>query len=101
MERSTLAKRLTACMVRGNLTIADLANWLDRPYPTVRTWVYYGRFPHGIYYEAIDARIKLLEAAIVKRAKIPVPSMSAHLRPAYIQQVRNELERGLSKANLA
>ena len=34
----TFQERLRRCVERGNLTVADLARWFDRPYPTVRSW---------------------------------------------------------------
>jgi cyanate lyase len=100
MKRLTLAERLLACMQRGDLSLADLAHWLDRPYATVRTWVYDDRYPHGVYWRTIDDRLKLLEHEIVTRTHIPVKDVSAHDRPNYLRGIRDAAER-VSKKHTA
>ncbi len=44
---SPFQKRLRRVMRDGDLTISDLRNWFERPYHTVRSWIAYGRTPHG------------------------------------------------------
>ena len=41
----TFQQRLQRCRERGNLTVADLARWFDRPYATVRSWLTEGWEP--------------------------------------------------------
>ena len=41
----TFQQRLQRCRERGNLTVADLARWFDRPYATVRSWLNEGWEP--------------------------------------------------------
>lgn len=82
--------RLTRIMEAGSLTVADLAHWLNRPYPTVRTWVKGQRAPVDVQAELVYKRVLLLENWL--RTNKRVPEMSAHKRPEYLRQVRNELE---------
>lgn len=84
-----LAKLLTA-----DLTTADIAHWLGRPYPTVRAWLHLGHEPRGPNAKIVLARTALLERAVKQRTGFPVPyDIRAQHRPAYIVQIRNELER--------
>lgn len=87
-----LAERLRECQQRGELTTADLAHWFDRPFPTVRLWVMGKSLPREPAARLIYSRLGLLEARVALRT-FPI-NMSAHARPTYIKQVRENAERG-------
>lgn len=53
--------RLKKCMRNGNLRVADLARWFDRPYTTVREWVLHGREPGKSDKGYIERRLYKLE----------------------------------------
>lgn len=83
-----IGDRLTACLKKGNLTVADLALWLERPDPTVRGWVKGGTVsgPAGDL-DDILVRLRRMEELIKKAKVLPVPQMSKRKRPAYIKSV--------------
>lgn len=83
-----ISERLTGCLKKGNLTVADLARWFARPDPTVRGWVKGGTVsgPAGDL-DDILARLQRLEGLIKKAKELPVPQMSKRKRPAYIKKV--------------
>lgn len=83
-------ERLRRCLDQGNLRIADLARWLERPNATVSTWVNKGRLPSGPAMEMawLEARLKTLEKRIKTRDGFPVPRMSLSDRVAYIAKQR-------------
>lgn len=92
---TTLQQRLRWCQKRGNLTVADLARWLDRPYPTVRTWVENGSEPGGgpVDAEAVYGRLATLESLINGRPaggtmRFPVPRLSPKGRIAYLKKTQ-------------
>ena len=66
---SSWQKRLTNAQRAGNLTVADLARWFDRPHATVRSWVCDGVEPGGgpLDVEHARALLGLLETLIAKR----------------------------------
>ena len=91
----SLTKRLRKVMEEGNLTIADLSRWLDRPSPTVRSWTR-GTTTRGAAgdIETVLTRLKLIEKRIRLRKGLPVPRfrsegrMSApRLRIAYLNKL--------------
>ena len=85
----TLEERLQRLLERGNLTVADLARWLDKPDPTVRGWVRgsnIGLPPLDTAY--VLARVKQLETLIKRKRGLPVPRMSARKRIAYMSELR-------------
>jgi len=82
----TLQRRLQAVLKDGNLTIADLARWLDKPDPTVRGWINRGLkpcCPARDLEEILDA-LERLEWKIRKKDGFPVPRMSWGKRKSYI-----------------
>ena len=84
-----LDERLRRLLNQGNLTVADLARWLERPHPTVRGWVLGGRLGGPALDTAfILARIKLLEDRLKKKRGLPVPRMSARRRIVYMEGLR-------------
>ena len=83
--------RLKWCMRNGRMTVADLAKWFDRSYPTVRNWVLFGTNPHGPRNEKFLAELNLLEKLIEKEKGFPVPFAISHFeRPAYIEKLRHD-----------
>jgi hypothetical protein len=63
----TFGERLAWCVDRGNLTVADLARWFDRPYQTVRWWLHHnvGEPGDGPGTRArMSQRLEALEAAV-------------------------------------
>ena len=87
-----LDQRLKDVQRRGNLTVADLARWFDRPDPTVREWCK-GREPTGapLDVEHVYELLKLLETLIRKKLNFPVPRLSASKRKAYLIDVRRRV----------
>ncbi len=91
----TFQQRLKKVLKGGNLTVADLSRWFDRPDPTVRDWVERGRAPSGAPgdLEHVKALLELLEAMITKKVGLPVPRMSQVKRKDYLGTIRqNALE---------
>jgi hypothetical protein len=91
VRRKTFQQRLRACERGGNLTVADLARWFDRPYPTVRSWMTDGIEPGGgpIDKEHAESMLALLETLIKQKRGFPVPRMSPHARIAHLEYVRD------------
>lgn len=82
--------RLQAAMQHGNLTIADLARWFERPHPTVRGWVHgtgVGGPPLDV--QAVLDRLGHIEVRIKKRKGLPVPQLSPARRAVYVESLRN------------
>jgi hypothetical protein len=77
-------------MKSGNLTVADLARWFERPDPTMRSWVEQGVEPGGGPIDAALARATLdkLEKLIARNSKFPVPRLSPRKRIAYLRELR-------------
>lgn len=82
--------RLRQCMVRGSLSVADLAKWFDRPYPTVRSWVQWDTEPRGPRLGSIETNLLLLEKLIKQKRGFPIPVTIGHYdRPQHIRQLRD------------
>ena len=86
---SDLATRLRRAQRAGNLTVADLARWLDRPDPTVRGWLN-GTGVGGppLDREHVDAMLGLLEALIARKKGFPVPRLPATKRRDHLARIR-------------
>lgn len=86
---ATFAQRLQRVQRTGNLTIADLARWFDRPYATMRCWSN-GTEPGGgpIDRETVIASLELLEARIKAKRGFPLARMSPQERVARIIEMR-------------
>ncbi len=82
--------RLQAVMRGGNLTIADLARWFQRPHPTVRGWVH-GTGVGGPHrdVQAIHDRLENIEIRLKKKKGLPVPQMSPARRAVYVESLRD------------
>ena len=66
----TFQQRLQRCRERGNLTVADLARWFDRPYTTVRSWLTEGWKPGDgpVTQARMEERLARLEAVVREQA---------------------------------
>jgi hypothetical protein len=89
MESSSVSERLNRLLTEGNLTLADLARWFDRPYPTVRGWLQGGDVGGAPLDTAwVLAQLKCLEKKMGKG--LPVPRLSMAERAAYMEKLRKE-----------
>jgi hypothetical protein len=92
MSRPEFAARLKKVLAEGNLTIADLARWFNRPHPTVAGWVKGGRVgrelaPLDAAY--VTAQLVQLERRLAKKDGLPVPvGVSARKRKQYFDGLR-------------
>lgn len=86
----TFQQRLQAVMQGGNLTIADLARWFDRPHPTVGFWVRDGKEPGGGPLDAalVLAQLGKLEHLIKKKKGLPIPRLSPQKRIAHMTRIK-------------
>jgi len=83
-------KRLRRAMKDGDMTVADIHHWFERPRATVRTWVWDARTPQGPAGERAHLLLRHLEAKIASRSGFPIPqTLSAHERPNYVKRLRN------------
>lgn len=92
MSRPTFQQRLGRLLKQGNLTVADLARWFEKPHATVRGWVRGGNLglpPMDAAY--VEAQLGLLEQRLKKRRGLPVPRMSARARSTYMKDLRASL----------
>ena len=89
----TIQRRLQTCMRRGNLRVADLARWFERPHPTVRGWAYLGIRPGGGPHdvEQVHVLLKTLEFLIQKKKGFPMPRLSPRLRKKHLGDIRAAL----------
>lgn len=90
---ATFTERLNWCMENGNLTIADLSHWFDKPFHTVWFWVNKNRNPRRIQGQRklMLARLSLLEKSIPLRFPI-TEELTQFARPKHIAKVRIGLE---------
>lgn len=81
----TFQERLRRVMLGGNLTVADLARWFDRPDPTVRGWAR-GENPRGAQLDIAytEARLAQIETRIKNRQGLPVPRMALSAHKTYV-----------------
>ncbi len=92
MNNGSFSTRLQRLLDHGNLTVADLARWLERPHPTVRGWVMGGNLGGPTLDAAyVIAEVVRLEKLIKHKRGLPVPRMSARKRRAYMTELRSSL----------
>ena len=88
-KSNTFTKRIRWVLKEGNMTTADLQHWFDRPYATVRAWVFDARAPRGPAGRDADTALVKLERKI--RNGFTVPSaLSNNDRPEFIRKLRND-----------
>ncbi len=86
-----LQKKLRWILTEGNLTIADLARWLDRPHATVTNWMRGG----NIRLAPFDAdktwkTLNDLQSRISQKDGFPIPTMPFWDRREYIMKMREQ-----------
>lgn len=84
------SERLNRILRDGNLTIADLARWFDRPHPTVSGWIRGGEVG-GAQLDAawIDAQLVKLETMLRKKRGLPVPRLGRSERRAHLDHLKS------------
>ena len=98
---STFAQRLRWCLKHGDMTVADLKHFFDRPYATVRMWVYDARrTPRGPAGNRAEQLLRSLEKKIKRGLVIPA-EISSRERPAYLKKIRHDSSAGLSASHSA
>ncbi len=93
----TFQSRLHAAMKAGDMSVADMAHWFDRPYASVRYWLYGDTRnkpaldfePRGAQGRLAFRNLQMLEWAIRHNVGFPIP---AHLgdreRPGFVKEQR-------------
>jgi len=86
-------KRLKVVLRKGNLRVADLSRWFDRPHATVAGWVKDGHDPGGgpADIEHAQSMLGLLEGLLEKRTGLPVPRLSPQKRIAHLTSLRETI----------
>lgn len=87
----TFSERLQVVLKKGNLRVADLARWFDRPHPTVNGWVKRNLNPGGGPADVDNAYEMLikLESYLQRSRMLPVPTgLSPDKRIKYIKKLR-------------
>jgi hypothetical protein len=96
----SFAARLHSTLSQGNLTVADLSRWFDRPHPTVRGWIKNGFDPRGGPHDVahVHALLEALETLIRKRRDLPLKrGISRATRIAHIEGLRRDIDRRISQ----
>ena len=88
----TFQERLQRLLHHGNLTIADLARWLDRPHPTVSGWVKFGKEPGSGPLDAamVYAQVAALEKLLKKKRGLPIPRLSPQARIEHLLHLKKQ-----------
>lgn len=91
----TLQERLLAAMAAGNLTVMDLARWLDRSHATVTQWTKGTQMVVKplLDHDQIHYLLNRLEVAIRYKKGFPLPRLRSRDRKPYLLKMR---ERALS-----
>ena len=101
----TFKERLQEAMRRGDMTVADLRSWFERPYPTVRYWLFLSRpdwEPSGPRGRLFKQQLKLLEYGIEHGLGFPIPeNLSITGRPQYIRGQRHAINARVSASDPA
>lgn len=85
-------ERLRVVQKKGNLRVADLARWFEKPHATVSEWVKNGRQPTAAPgdLEFINNSLGRLEDLIAQKRGFPVPRLSPQQRIAHLDAVKQE-----------
>ena len=98
----TLAEELQELLAAASFTIADMAVWCDRDYSALRNWVQDGVIPHPVHQRYLRQSMELLNWALRKIGKLPIPSNVRYKdRAAYVKEVREYASREFSKRSTA
>lgn len=86
----TFQQRLKKVMAGGNLRVADLARWFERPHSTVTSWVNDGWEPGGGPHDrdTVMSQLHDLEVLVRRKKQFPVPRLSPRNRIAYLDGIR-------------
>ncbi len=104
----TFQSRLHAAGQRGDMSTADLAHWFDRPYATVRYWLYgdsrakpKGDFePRGAQGRLALRRLHRLEWAVAHDERFPIPAdLGDRARHAYVKATYHAVDSYFSTSN--
>jgi hypothetical protein len=93
-QAATFSERLQLVLKNGNLTVADLSRFFNRPHPTVNGWVKRGLNPGGGPSDVENAyeMLERLESYMQRSKKLPVPlNMHPSRRIRYIKKLRNHM----------
>lgn len=84
-----LSARIQWVLDTGGLSMVELAMWLGRPRPTVRTWLYDGRTPMRHVRIETERRLTVLEKLIKKRQphRLFSPRANAQQRQSYMKRL--------------
>jgi hypothetical protein len=99
----TFQERLLGCLKGGNLTVADLARWFNKPHPTVRGWTN-GFEPRGTSSDVdfVFTMLTTLETLVRKRFKLPIaPNVRRADRIKQIDELRRAVVDRISKKGAA
>lgn len=86
----TFQQRLKKVMAGGNLRVADLARWFERPHSTVTSWVNDGYEPAGgpLDRDTVLLLLVKLERLVAGKKVFPVPRLGPRARIEYVGTIR-------------
>lgn len=99
MPAKTFQARLQSVQRAGNLHVADLARWFDRPDATVRGWVERGTMPGGGPIDKAHAieMLGLLEMLVKQKRGFPIPRLSPTARIEHLMHIRATCLKAIDK----
>jgi len=89
LNGKSFADRLNRLLARGNLSIADLARWLDRPHATVSVWVHGRGAPAGTASDRKHVERELARLEALFGRGLPVPYLPRDERLAHIERLKS------------
>jgi hypothetical protein len=95
----TLSEQIEDVMQRGELTLSDVAVWLQVNRLTLRSWVVNKRTPRERRINHINARLTKLDELVTKDGPFVPADLSEHKRPAFIRGKADEICGGIPKNN--
>lgn len=90
MRPIDFTRRLSLASNEAGLTVADLSNWFDRPYHTVKRWVE----GSTVYQDRrlMEDRLELLEVALMLNY-FPLANVKQKYRAVKVRDVYRAIER--------
>lgn len=91
----TFQDRLEWVREVGNLRVADLARWFDRPYSTVNSWKmgHKPMGPPGDVREVFATLVQIEEA--IRQKQIPLPVMPSSRRLMFLKKIKGRMKRAV------
>ena len=88
--KAPFSERLRVVQKRGNLRVADLARWFEKPHATVSEWAKNGRQPTAAPGDLafIEESLTKLENLVAQKRGFPVPRMSPSQRIAHMDAIK-------------